>query len=73
MAGVTAGPVRATATYCTPMGELAVGFVSTDAATAARVAHARSSPATRLVQLEVEGADGRPVRVDGAFLDEALA
>lgn len=73
MTGATARPVWATATYCTPMGEVMVEFASTDAATAARVAHARSSPATRLVQLEVEGADGRPVRVDGALLDEAFA
>lgn len=72
MAGVTAGPVRATATYCTRMGEFVVEFATTDAVTAARSAHARSSPATRLVQLEVEGADGRPVRVDRAFLDEAI-
>lgn len=70
---VVPGPgwVRARATYRTPDGTVVVEFAAPDAGAAVAAARSLEGPpgAMTLVQIDAEGADGRPVEVDLALLD----
>lgn len=70
---VAPGPgwVRARATYRTPDGTVVVEFAAPDAGAAVAAARSLEGPpgAMTLVQIDAEGADGRPVEVDLASLE----